>query len=363
MAYFIRKNTSTPTYGLVIFTVDEESDISTLPRYHAAGSTAYVIASGNTYMLNNKKEWILSNRAGGSGSGSGSGEGGGSSSGGSTVVPTPININIGADATASTDSQGNINIVINNKGGGGCCGGDTDIEWDDLSDGQDDPSSGGNSGGGCCGGSDTYWEGIGEEDPTPVNPDPTPVDPDPTPVDPDPTPVDPDPTPVEPDPEPEPETPNTVILKTGFGGARVNASVTKDYDLTALIPGTTYKVTGTGKGYYQNTLGENFDIDTTITVPKNYNEKTIIHLKKYNNQQNLVTGLEIKAGYNQVIVYYNGAKVTSQISASVDCTFEPVATKIMLHNARTLRNAGTPIIIEENEYYTLYDVINVGDAR
>ena len=114
----------------------------------------------------------------------------------------------------------------------------------------------------------------------------------------------------------------------------------------------TYQVTGTGKGYYQNVLGENFDIDTTITVPENYN-----------NQQNLITGLEIKAGYNQVTIYYNGAKVTSQISASVNCTFEPVSTKIMLHNARTLRNAGTPIIIEENEYYTLYDVIDLGDTR
>ena len=369
MAYYIRKNTNNVAYGVVIFTVDEEADIQNLPRYHTPGSTAYVIASGNTYMLNNAKKWVLAKRGGSSDSGSGS--------------SAPININVGGDTTATTDGSGNVNIIINNSG---CCpggGGNTvveDIEWDDLSDGQDDPSSsgshsGGGSGGGCCPGGggttviekDLYWEDLGGNEYTPDNPQPQPQpdDPDPSQPDPgdDPTPTDPDeptpddPTPTEPD-DPTPDEPDTAItLKTGFGGARVNASVTKDYDLTALEPGVVYTVVGTGKGYYQNELGENFDIDTTITVPDNHNQKTIIHLNKYSNQQNLVTGLEIKAGYTQVTIYYNGSKVTSQVSASINCTFEPVLQK---GTRGVLRSSGKPSIVEENEYYTIY---NVGGSR
>lgn len=48
-------------YGLKQFVVDTESDIATLPTLDPTlvpGSTAFVIATSNTYMLNNKRSWV-----------------------------------------------------------------------------------------------------------------------------------------------------------------------------------------------------------------------------------------------------------------------------------------------------------------
>lgn len=48
-------------YGLKQFVVDTESDIATLPTLDPTlvpGSTAFVIATSDTYMLNNKRSWV-----------------------------------------------------------------------------------------------------------------------------------------------------------------------------------------------------------------------------------------------------------------------------------------------------------------
>ena len=48
-------------YGLKQFVVDAESDVATLPTLDPTlvpGSTAFVIATSNTYMLNNKRSWV-----------------------------------------------------------------------------------------------------------------------------------------------------------------------------------------------------------------------------------------------------------------------------------------------------------------
>ena len=48
-------------YGLKQFVVDTESDVATLPTLDPTlvpGSTAFVIATSNTYMLNNKRSWV-----------------------------------------------------------------------------------------------------------------------------------------------------------------------------------------------------------------------------------------------------------------------------------------------------------------
>jgi len=48
-------------YGLKQFVVDTESEIATLPTVDPTlvpGSTAFVIATSNTYMLNNQRSWV-----------------------------------------------------------------------------------------------------------------------------------------------------------------------------------------------------------------------------------------------------------------------------------------------------------------
>lgn len=54
----IMKNSGHVTYGLKEYVVDSESDIELLPVDGVMGSSAFVIESGEVYMLNGKKEWV-----------------------------------------------------------------------------------------------------------------------------------------------------------------------------------------------------------------------------------------------------------------------------------------------------------------
>ena len=54
----IMKNSGHTTYGLKEYVVDSESDIDLLPLDGVMGSSAFVIETGNVYMLNGKKEWV-----------------------------------------------------------------------------------------------------------------------------------------------------------------------------------------------------------------------------------------------------------------------------------------------------------------
>jgi hypothetical protein len=61
-----------PVYGLKRFVVDAESDIADLPTINGIivpGSTAFVIATSATYILNNQRVWIkIQSNSSGSGS-------------------------------------------------------------------------------------------------------------------------------------------------------------------------------------------------------------------------------------------------------------------------------------------------------
>ena len=45
-------------YGINKYIADTETDIELLPTNVAPGSSAFVISTSQTYMLNNKREWI-----------------------------------------------------------------------------------------------------------------------------------------------------------------------------------------------------------------------------------------------------------------------------------------------------------------
>lgn len=46
-------------YNIKEFILDDESEILDLPTDIGVGSLAYVIDSGNFYMINSKQEWVL----------------------------------------------------------------------------------------------------------------------------------------------------------------------------------------------------------------------------------------------------------------------------------------------------------------
>lgn len=54
----IMKQNGRPAYNLMEYVVDTEDDIKSLPKEVAMGSTAFVIDTGDVYMLNGKKEWV-----------------------------------------------------------------------------------------------------------------------------------------------------------------------------------------------------------------------------------------------------------------------------------------------------------------
>lgn len=56
--YGLTHNNNKVVYGIKRFVLDKEEDAKNLPtRGLAPGSTAFVIESSNTYMLNNLYEW------------------------------------------------------------------------------------------------------------------------------------------------------------------------------------------------------------------------------------------------------------------------------------------------------------------
>ena len=54
----IMKQNGRPAYNLVEYVVDTEDDIKSLPKGVAMGSTAFIIGTGDVFMLNGKKEWV-----------------------------------------------------------------------------------------------------------------------------------------------------------------------------------------------------------------------------------------------------------------------------------------------------------------
>ena len=52
------KNGCHITYGVREYVVDTAADVENLPKDCTMGSTAFVIASGEVYMFNGKKEWV-----------------------------------------------------------------------------------------------------------------------------------------------------------------------------------------------------------------------------------------------------------------------------------------------------------------
>lgn len=54
----IMRQNGRPAYNLMEYVVDTEDDIKSLPKEVAMGSSAFVINTGEVYMLNGKKEWV-----------------------------------------------------------------------------------------------------------------------------------------------------------------------------------------------------------------------------------------------------------------------------------------------------------------
>lgn len=90
--FSIINSRKTTAYGVRQFLCDTEADVANLPSGGTPGSTAYVIASGQRYILNHTKDWVLVSTASSS---SGNGGNGGSttpppSSGGDSTIKTEI---------------------------------------------------------------------------------------------------------------------------------------------------------------------------------------------------------------------------------------------------------------------------------
>ena len=64
--YSLYANDDDILYGIQKYIVDTESDMETLPNHAKAGSTAFVIETSKTYILNHSKVWkeIKSNSPG-----------------------------------------------------------------------------------------------------------------------------------------------------------------------------------------------------------------------------------------------------------------------------------------------------------
>lgn len=61
------------TYGVNSYVADTESDVSSLPINCGPGSSCLVVATGNIYILNSTKQWILLKQGGSSSESTGSG--------------------------------------------------------------------------------------------------------------------------------------------------------------------------------------------------------------------------------------------------------------------------------------------------
>lgn len=92
------------SYNINHYTVDEESEIDKLPTYCETGSSAKVISTGDTYILNSKKKWIKQ-PASSSGSSSDSGSDGSTSTEEGDIV-------ILNGSSSSTDNTTDDSIII-----------------------------------------------------------------------------------------------------------------------------------------------------------------------------------------------------------------------------------------------------------
>jgi hypothetical protein len=54
----ITKTSGHVTYNLKEYVVDTTEEVNLLPLDGVMGSTAFVIETGDVYMLNGKKEWV-----------------------------------------------------------------------------------------------------------------------------------------------------------------------------------------------------------------------------------------------------------------------------------------------------------------
>lgn len=63
--YSLISNRGKVTYNIQKFIVDLKSDLADLPIDGAPGSKALVIETGDIYILNNEKVWVLLPQAGG----------------------------------------------------------------------------------------------------------------------------------------------------------------------------------------------------------------------------------------------------------------------------------------------------------
>ena len=63
MAYSISSQSGTTIYEVIEYVVNTEADVATVPTTAASGSTIFVIATSNVYMLtveqNGVKQWSL----------------------------------------------------------------------------------------------------------------------------------------------------------------------------------------------------------------------------------------------------------------------------------------------------------------
>lgn len=79
MAFSLCGQNGKPAYGVKHYILDTSSDIPNLTIADVPGSTAYVIETGKTYILNNNEQWVVMP--------SSSSNSGGTSSGGDEYIP------------------------------------------------------------------------------------------------------------------------------------------------------------------------------------------------------------------------------------------------------------------------------------
>lgn len=72
MAYSISRSSGNTAYGVQHFILDETDDLENLHAECAPGSTAFIVATSQKFMLNNTNAWVEITTGGGGGGGGGS---------------------------------------------------------------------------------------------------------------------------------------------------------------------------------------------------------------------------------------------------------------------------------------------------
>lgn len=70
MAYSVSAQSGKVAYNVKHYTVDTMDCLKKLPTSAAAGSTAFVVDSSRSFMLNNKRQWVEFSASGSPGAGS-----------------------------------------------------------------------------------------------------------------------------------------------------------------------------------------------------------------------------------------------------------------------------------------------------